>query len=483
MSKVLCGIMAALFAPFLMVLGFIIWDDHWTGSAFSLNMFKCNITAIWFLLMILVIHRTPASSSLSSSSSDNVEDPTTATTVITDIAKLSILQKLQHPFVNEDVKYLLVSSTIGILIGDWTWIEGLRYIGARKVIVMDSLKPFLAAIAGYVFCNETFLNPRMASLGLLCTVIGVIMVGLELNPENGPQEYHPNEPQRERNKRVDEYADDSSSSSSVVGVETHNQFIQNSTSIGSTTATETTTNITHDRPKQPRNTNNNNNASPSYYYGLGMALLNVVLHTVGATLTKKYATDLSTWEINFIRFGFAGGCMLLITVVLQIRDWSKRMTMTTTTNSHTKKLLSCLKTKTNTSFQSQERASLYQQQQHYESLPTRNTTKSMPSSPSSVSPIHPETPTSCWYALPHLSGSSWIRILMGVVFVSFLNPALTNYAMFQIPLALLLTLESIGPLYSLPIFWILHKKKEGPSCRSTIGAILAVTGIILLSLQ
>ena len=72
---------------------------------------------------------------------------------------------------------------------------------------------------------------------------------------------------------------------------------------------------------------------------------------------------------------------------------------------------------------------------------------------------------------------------MGVVFVSFLNPALTNYAMFQIPLALLLTLESIGPLYSLPIFLILHKEKEGLSCRSTIGAILAVTGIALLSLQ
>lgn len=57
--------------------------------------------------------------------------------------------------------------------------------------------------------------------------------------------------------------------------------------------------------------------------------------------------------------------------------------------------------------------------------------------------------------------------------------ALTNYAMFQIPLALLLTLESIGPLYSLPLALIIQK--ECPSFRASFGAILAVSGIALLS--
>ena len=59
--------------------------------------------------------------------------------------------------------------------------------------------------------------------------------------------------------------------------------------------------------------------------------------------------------------------------------------------------------------------------------------------------------------------------------------ALTNYAMFEIPLALLLTLESIGPLYSLPLAFVIHK--EFPSIQSSVGAILAVAGITLLSLQ
>lgn len=68
-----------------------------------------------------------------------------------------------------------------------------------------------------------------------------------------------------------------------------------------------------------------------------------------------------------------------------------------------------------------------------------------------------------------------------LVFSTNSKRALTNYAMFQIPLALLLTLESIGPLYSLPLAVAMYK--ECPSIRASVGAVLAVTGISLLSLQ
>lgn len=53
--------------------------------------------------------------------------------------------------------------------------------------------------------------------------------------------------------------------------------------------------------------------------------------------------------------------------------------------------------------------------------------------------------------------------------------------MFQIPLALLLTLESIGPLYSLPLALVIQK--EFPSLQASVGAVLAVSGIALLSLE
>ena len=156
-----------------------------------------------------------------------------------------------------------------------------------------------------------------------------------------------------------------------------------------------------------------------------MAILNVVLHTFGVLLTKKYGVGMTTFEINLIRFGFAGICMALLSFSL----WSISNISSSTTTST-----------------------------------TTTTTTTMTMKPA-------------WYLLPHASYSTWMRISFGVVFVSFLQPALTNYAMFQISLALLLTLESIGPLYSLPLSYILQG--DCPTIRACIGAILAVIGIIV----
>jgi drug/metabolite transporter (DMT)-like permease len=75
--------------------------------------------------------------------------------------------------------------------------------------------------------------------------------------------------------------------------------------------------------------------------------------------------------------------------------------------------------------------------------------------------------------------SWWARICAGVALVSFFTPALTNYAMFQVALALLLTLESVGPLYSLPLCFLLEGEK--PSLRASLGAVLAVAGIAILA--
>jgi len=83
-----------------------------------------------------------------------------------------------------------------------------------------------------------------------------------------------------------------------------------------------------------------------------------------------------------------------------------------------------------------------------------------------------------WYALPEMTVSSWIHVCFGVLFVTFLQPVLVVLAMFEIPLALLLTLESIGPLYSLPFSWVLQKEK--PTFKACIGAVFSVGGIVIL---
>lgn len=60
------------------------------------------------------------------------------------------------------------------------------------------------------------------------------------------------------------------------------------------------------------------------------------------------------------------------------------------------------------------------------------------------------------------------------------TPALSNYALFQIALALALTLGSVGPLYALPLTWLLQHDR--PTVRACVGGVLAVAGIVVLSL-
>jgi len=89
--------------------------------------------------------------------------------------------------------------------------------------------------------------------------------------------------------------------------------------------------------------------------------------------------------------------------------------------------------------------------------------------------------TTPWYRLPKMPTAWWMYVLAGVGCCTFVMPALINDAIFKIPLALLLTLESIGPLYSLPMPWMVQK--DVPTVKSCAGALLAVGGIAILSLK
>jgi len=51
--------------------------------------------------------------------------------------------------------YIILSSLLGIGIGDCAELEALRLIGARRVLVVDTIKPFAAAIIGHVLLDES----------------------------------------------------------------------------------------------------------------------------------------------------------------------------------------------------------------------------------------------------------------------------------------------------------------------------------------
>ena len=139
------GIFAAVAAPLFQVIAFVIWDGIWTGSGFAINLFMCTLASTGFLIVAVVTRYVePISSDL---------------------------------FNKKMIGYLFLSTLLGIVIGNFMWCEALHLIHAKGVIVVDALKPFIAAILGWFFLEQEL--EVLAWAGMVCTVAGVLWVSLE----------------------------------------------------------------------------------------------------------------------------------------------------------------------------------------------------------------------------------------------------------------------------------------------------------------
>ena len=47
------GILAATFAPLILIIGFVLWDKIWTASAIMLNITKSSVAALLFILVAI----------------------------------------------------------------------------------------------------------------------------------------------------------------------------------------------------------------------------------------------------------------------------------------------------------------------------------------------------------------------------------------------------------------------------------------------
>ena len=72
----------------------------------------------------------------------------------------------------------------------------------------------------------------------------------------------------------------------------------------------------------------------------------------------------------------------------------------------------------------------------------------------------------------------WLRVALGVVFVTFLTPLITVWTMFVLPLAVAVTLWSLTPLWALPVSVYFGQKVSG---RAGAGALLATGGVVMLA--
>jgi len=317
------GVLSALAAPLLATVGLILWDKHWRGSIFALNLLKAALATPLFLL----------------------------------VAALSCggLADLLSALSPQAVAALCASSLVGIVIGDTVWLMSIKLLGARRVLLVDSLKPFVAAAAGGAVFGERATLAGVASMA--CAVLGVLIVSLE--------------------RETDE-------------------------NVGS---------------KEP----------DERLLGYLLAVITVILDVFGTVLTKRFGEGLGPWLIGGFRFGFAAACLGCVFLAYRIKAlaWP------------------------------------------------RPAAALRPRSLVEADYALGETP---WHAMPAMSSQSWIRVAAGVIFVTFLSPAGSNYALFAIPLSLCLTLGSLSPVFAIPLVWLL--KRERVSARATAGSLVAVLGVI-----
>jgi drug/metabolite transporter (DMT)-like permease len=424
------GVAAALGGPFVMTIGFIIWEDHWKGSAFSLNLFKCCTASIGFLILSLTVR--------GQGQDDNEQ------AFPSDI------------FTRQAVGFLFLSSTIGIVIGDLMWLEGLRLLGARRVIMMDSLKPFLAALFGWLILDEELRPAAIGGIGL--TVAGVLLVALETSSTTTEEDKEKEKPAENENISDENMtttpdatgtADNSrgEAPSDIELLDDIDDPIEMDVLPLEAPPVEPSAAPPPSEPLKKHRT------IRQMRLGYALSILNVALDTYGAVLIKQYGEGMTVWEINLLRFGFAGLIMLVLSIVVHVRA----------------------------------RIIILRQQPGIIEPADQAMVGSRDNDDDDDDVTEKEgkkdQQRTAWYALPmkEMTRSSWAHVSGGVLLVTFLTPTLSNYALFEIAIALALTLGSVGPLYALPLAYFLQK--QVPTVRAYAGAVLAVAGIVVLAFR
>jgi drug/metabolite transporter (DMT)-like permease len=370
------GVLAAAATPLLGAIGLFAWSRAWTGTAFALNLVKCSVGTLGFALMGML------------------------TTV--DAGWLAGATPTA-------VTWLVMSSLLGIVVGDNLWLHALRVIGARRVILVGILQPFVALILARAVLREPVSAATIA--GMAVTLIGVLTVSLEKDDATGGGD----------DGDDGDGGDGEGGPAEVELPEMGGASAAAAVAEDATASTATAFSA----------------AAAARSRGYAAAALNVVFDTLGTVLTKRHGASMNTWEINFIRFGFAA---VSLACVAGVRAAVARRGSDASNAAYA-------------------RVNDDDEEGGGGGGGGGDTLKEV------TAP----------FFLPSLTRDAWALVLLGVGFTTFLAPGLGNYALFRVPsLAVFSTLMCVGPLYSLPLGW--YVKGERVTWRAVGGSFVAVVG-------
>ena len=377
MTNLIFGVLAATASPAFMTVGFVLWELHWKSTPYNLNCFKASLASFLFL-----------------------------------VTSLSFSGRLFYASYTL-LGWLVLSSFLGIVVGDNLWLLALKMIGSRRVIVIDAFKPFCGAILGNLFLDEKF--SVLFTMGMFVTSIGVLLVALEKTNESGVQTNPIQQSPLES-----------------MGNNEHNVNC-----------------------RQPiRTILSGSRLLQGYFF----AAANVILDAFGNLLVKSFAAELTTFDINLVRFGSAS--TLLLTGYLALEIMKRKNFLGKTQNEFI-------------SIPSDDEPSI--DLPNVESGPIGinplETSKNSEVAPEKqIIRYADETSKAKWTSLGYVS--------LGVLLVTFITPSLSQYALFQLNLGLLMTLTSLGPIYAVPAVYFM--KGETISWRACAGACIAVLGVCIM---
>jgi drug/metabolite transporter (DMT)-like permease len=268
------GVLAAAATPLLGAIGLFIWNKTWTGDAFALNLVKCWVGTIGFVVAGIASRR-------------------------------GDWLKSAGP---EVTAWLVLSAFIGITLGDNLWLYSLRVIGARRVILIDILKPFIALGLAKAALGEGV--SVAVALGMCVTLAGVLTVSLEENKNHGAHANAEDVPPSGEGGTSGTNAGDADTRRTTVRDEEKTSlrargdvYVPND---------KTDEDVLEEGDENRSSDSATTVAGSKMITGYFAAAANVALDTWGTVLTKQHGGALNTWEINFVRFGSAAATLALV---------------------------------------------------------------------------------------------------------------------------------------------------------------------------
>lgn len=412
-SREASGLVAAAVSPLLGAVGLFLWGKVWTGDAYALNLVKCSVGSLGFVL----------------------------------VGALARGDGWLAALTPDALRWLVASALVGIVVGDNLWLRALRVLGARRVILVDVLKPFVAAALARVELGEG-VSPGIV-VGMAVTMGGVLAVALERENADGRRG-------REKGEGGDggeapgaggegmndgeggsDGEDDGEEVNGGEGASVTNcagekeEGLPNSVTVEhlgrSDGRSAASASVLRVGPSPI------SDASPrgALAGGYAAAAANVALDAWGTVLTKRHGGDLDTWEINFVRFGSAAATLALGAAFARALD------------------------------RSSDRRD--------------DPGGSRPGS-SSAGGSAPFSFAAARFPSPALTRREWAQIVAGVAFTTFAAPAAGNWALFRVSsLAVFSTLTCLGPMWALPLGWAVEGQRV--TARAVAGSAAAVAGV------